>query len=85
MRRSPRPTRRAPPGRATAGTLLLDVREPWELEICQIPGSLAMPMGSVPARLQELDRDRETVVICHHGGRSMQVCDVPRTSGLSPT
>ena len=49
--------------------LLLDVREPWELEICRIEGSVAMPMGSVPARFPELDRDRETVVICHHGGR----------------
>ena len=53
--------------------LLLDVREPWEVQICQIPGSLTMPMGSVPARFAELERDRETVVICHHGGRSMQV------------
>ena len=53
--------------------LLLDVREPWELEICLIEGSVAMPMGSVPARFPELDRDRETVVICHHGGRSAQV------------
>jgi len=53
--------------------LLLDVREPWELEICRIAGSVAMPMGSVPARFPELDRERETVVICHHGGRSAQV------------
>lgn len=54
--------------------LLLDVREPWEFQTCHIDGSVAMPMGSVPARYLELDRDRETVVICHHGGRSAQVC-----------
>ncbi|NLF55094.1 MAG: sulfurtransferase [Thauera phenolivorans] len=54
--------------------LLLDVREPWEFQLCHIAGSLPMPMGSVPARLAELDRERETVVICHHGGRSAQVC-----------
>lgn len=54
--------------------LLLDVREPWEFQFCHIEGSVAMPMGSVPARYQELDHDRETVVICHHGGRSAQVC-----------
>jgi len=54
--------------------LLLDVREPWEVQICQIPGSVTMPMGSVPARYAELERDRETVVICHHGMRSAQVC-----------
>lgn len=54
--------------------LLLDVREPWEFQLCSIPGSVPMPMGSVPARFEELARERETVVVCHHGGRSAQVC-----------
>ena len=63
--------------------LLLDVREPWELEICRIEGSVAMPMGSVPARFPEFDRDRETVVICHHGGRSAQVCMFLERQGFS--
>ncbi|HRP66905.1 MAG TPA: rhodanese-like domain-containing protein [Thauera sp.] len=54
--------------------LLLDVREPWEFQICHIDGSLPMPMSSVPARFAELDRDAEIVVVCHHGGRSAQVC-----------
>lgn len=54
--------------------LLLDVREDWEFDHCHIDGSLRMPMGSVPARLPELDPARETVVICHHGMRSAQVC-----------
>lgn len=53
--------------------LLLDVREPWELELCRIEGAQPMPMGAVPARVAELDPAREVVVICHHGGRSMQV------------
>ena len=63
--------------------LLLDVREAWELEICRIEGSVAMPMGSVPARFPELDRDRETVVICHHGGRSAQAAEHFRQLGFS--
>jgi rhodanese-related sulfurtransferase len=54
--------------------LLLDVREPWEFGICHIAGSQLMPMNAVPARCAELDSARETVVICHHGGRSAQVC-----------
>ncbi|MDD3674172.1 MAG: rhodanese-like domain-containing protein [Thauera propionica] len=54
--------------------LLLDVREPWEFGICHIDGSVPMPMGSVPARYTELDRNAEIVVVCHHGGRSAQVC-----------
>jgi len=53
--------------------LLLDVREPREYEVCRIEDSVLMPMQTVPARREELDGDREIVVICHHGGRSMQV------------
>jgi rhodanese-related sulfurtransferase len=53
--------------------LLLDVRESWEYELCHLPGSQLMPMHTVPLRSDELDRERDIVVICHHGGRSMQV------------
>jgi rhodanese-related sulfurtransferase len=53
--------------------LLLDVREPWEFEICHIAGSTLLPMQRVQAALGQLDPDRETVVICHHGIRSRQV------------
>lgn len=53
--------------------LLLDVREPWEFQICRIDGSVSMPMNTVPERLSELDADRPIVCICHHGVRSMDV------------
>ena len=56
-----------------AKPVLLDVREPWEFQTCHIAQSQHIPMAQVPARVSELDRDAETVVICHHGGRSMQV------------
>jgi rhodanese-related sulfurtransferase len=60
-------------GDAAAGKpLLLDVREPWEFQICRLPGALLMPMQTVPARHTELDPDADTVVICHHGARSLQ-------------
>lgn len=49
---------------------ILDVREPWELEICRIEGALAIPLQELPARLDEVPRDRPLVVICHHGARS---------------
>ena len=52
---------------------LLDVREPWEYGICRIEGAHLIPMRSIPESLGELDRQRETVVICHHGIRSRQV------------
>ena len=57
--------------------LLLDVREPWEVELAAIslPGVAAkhMPMGSIPQRLSELDPAQSIVCICHHGVRSLQV------------
>jgi rhodanese-related sulfurtransferase len=53
--------------------VLLDVREPWEFQTCSIGGSRLLPMGEIAARKDELDAQAEVVVICHHGGRSMQV------------
>ena len=54
--------------------LLLDVREPWEIERASLPDSRCIPMRELAVRLQELDPDRETVVLCHHGIRSRSVC-----------
>ncbi|MES0326781.1 MAG: rhodanese-like domain-containing protein [Gammaproteobacteria bacterium] len=53
--------------------LLLDVRQDWEYDICHLQGSLLIPMAQIPTELDELDKDRETVVICHHGIRSRQI------------
>ncbi len=53
--------------------LILDVREPWEVAAASLPGTLNIPMGEVAARLSDLDPDRETIVLCHHGIRSAQV------------
>lgn len=65
--------------------VLLDVREAWEYEICHLDGSVLMPMHTVPARLAELDRDAEYVVICHHGGRSAQVAMFLERQGFGRT
>jgi rhodanese-related sulfurtransferase len=61
---------------------LLDVRDPWEFEMCRIPGSCNVPMGEVVARIDELDRDRATVVVCHHGMRSAQVAGYLESLGF---
>jgi rhodanese-related sulfurtransferase len=52
---------------------LLDVREPWEWQLARIEGAANMPMGEIPGRIHELDSAHPTVVICHHGVRSLQV------------
>ena len=61
---------------------LLDVRESWELTIARLDASLHIPMNDVPDRLEELDRDREWVVLCHHGRRSRQVVAFLKQSGF---
>lgn len=53
--------------------LLVDVREDWERDLASLPGAVHLPMGELPARLGELPRDREIVLLCHHGARSLQV------------
>ena len=53
--------------------LVLDVREPWEVEKASMAGITAIPMREIPARVGELPKEREIVSVCHHGGRSMQV------------
>jgi rhodanese-related sulfurtransferase len=56
-----------------ANPLLLDVREPWEFEICQIDGSINIPMAHITQQLEQIREVAETVVICHHGVRSLRV------------
>jgi rhodanese-related sulfurtransferase len=53
--------------------LLLDVREPWEYEKCNLENSQLTPMRQIPSVLNELDPDQEIIVICHHGIRSRSV------------
>ncbi|MFV1997801.1 MAG: rhodanese-like domain-containing protein [Acidiferrobacterales bacterium] len=61
--------------------LLLDVRESWELQICSLPDSVDIPMGQVPARLEEIDSQLDIVIICHHGVRSQQVAFYLQNAG----
>ena len=53
--------------------LVIDVREDWELQLARIPDVVHVPMNQIPARLGEFQRDAETIVMCHAGGRSMRV------------
>ncbi|HET7183632.1 MAG TPA: rhodanese-like domain-containing protein [Terriglobales bacterium] len=63
--------------------VLLDVREPVELQMARIEGALHMPMGEVPMRAsQELDPDAHIVVLCHHGVRSLNVTNWLRQQGF---
>jgi rhodanese-related sulfurtransferase len=62
---------------------VLDVREPWELQVCALADSVNIPMGQIPARSAELSKDREIVVLCHHGVRSQHVALFLQRQGFS--
>jgi rhodanese-related sulfurtransferase len=71
---------------AAAPSLLLDVREPWEVEVAAmaLPGvtSKHIPLGRIPDRLDELDPSQSIVCICHHGLRSLQVVAFLKRQGF---
>ena len=50
--------------------ILIDVREPHEYQICQIPGARLIPLGELPARLHEFDSTQEIAIHCKSGVRS---------------
>ncbi len=49
---------------------LLDVRQPKEYADGHLPGSLLIPLKELPARLNDLDSRKPTIVYCASGGRS---------------
>ena len=57
--------------------LVLDVREPWELQTASVRADgfelVAIPMGELPTRLDELNPARPIACLCHHGARSLRV------------
>jgi rhodanese-related sulfurtransferase len=61
---------------------LLDVREDWELCVASVPGVVHIPMGEVADRIGELDRSRETVVLCRSGRRSLEVAKFLQQNGF---
>ena len=63
----------------------IDVREPHEYAQACIEGSDLIPMRSIPAELQTLEKhadDAILIVYCHHGVRSLQVVNWLREQGL---
>ena len=55
---------------------VLDVREPFELNIAKINGTIHIPMRDVEKRIQELNPNNEIIVQCKSGARSAKICKV---------
>lgn len=62
---------------------LLDVREPNEFHYAHIANSVLIPLHQLPERLNELDKQQEIIVICHHGMRSQQAALYLEYSGFT--
>ena len=61
--------------------LLLDVRDPFEYEICNLGGKL-IPLKTLPNKLSELDKNQYIVVHCKCGVRSQQAAEYLRAQGF---
>jgi rhodanese-related sulfurtransferase/molybdopterin converting factor small subunit len=62
--------------------VLIDVREPHEYKICNIPAAKLIPLGEVPKRLGELDPGADIVIHCRSGVRSAKACGILRQAGF---
>jgi adenylyltransferase/sulfurtransferase len=62
--------------------VLIDVREPYEYQICHIPGAKLIPLGELPKHLSELDRDADIVAHCKSGARSQKAVDLLKQNGF---
>jgi adenylyltransferase/sulfurtransferase len=63
--------------------VLVDVREPHEYQIARIPGSVLIPLGELPKRLNELNPRDEIVMHCKMGGRSAKAVDLLKQNGFT--
>ena len=64
---------------------LLDVREPEEFEIASLPGARLVPLGQIPASIEQIAdwKDEAIVVYCHHGIRSMHAINFLTHAGFT--
>jgi adenylyltransferase/sulfurtransferase len=62
---------------------LIDVREPYEFDICRLPLSTLIPMSRIAGQLDRIPRDKPVVLYCHHGMRSAQVIRYLQQQGFS--
>ncbi len=60
---------------------LLDVREPWEYSTVRFDGATLIPLGELASRADEVPRDADVVVYCHHGMRSARAVSMLRRAG----
>jgi len=61
---------------------VVDVRQPYEWDICHLPGATLIPLGDLAGRLEELDPDLPVVAYCHTGIRSLMAVQMMAAAGF---
>jgi rhodanese-related sulfurtransferase len=61
----------------------VDVREPWEYQLCHIENSKLIPLGQIPASLAEFESAHSVILFCHSGRRSLDAAAWLRSQGVS--
>ena len=62
--------------------LFVDVREPWEHQLCSIEGSQLIPLGQLTSNLATFESAEEVVLFCHSGRRSLDAAAWLRSQGV---
>jgi rhodanese-related sulfurtransferase len=65
------------------GAFILDVRQPDEWNQVHIPGATLIPLDQLEARMNEVPKDQEIVVVCRSGNRSAQGRDILKSAGYT--
>lgn len=63
--------------------LLIDVREPFEYQICHVPEAQLVPLGVLPAHIDKWNKEEEIFLLCRSGGRSGSAVQLLQQAGFS--
>ncbi|MCC6245716.1 MAG: HesA/MoeB/ThiF family protein [Gemmatimonadaceae bacterium] len=63
--------------------MIIDVREAWEFDLANLANSTLVPLSTLPTAVNELEKETEYVVLCHHGMRSEMATSWLRSQGFT--
>lgn len=68
--------------KSNKGIHIIDVRETFEWDICRIEGTTNIPMSELIECIEKIPQQEKTVIMCHHGVRSLNVIHYLETKGF---
>src|SRR5262249_1977672 len=63
--------------------MIVDVREPEEYQTGHVPGAINLPQAELASRLEELPKDKQLLLVCQSGMRSVRSAQFLRQAGFS--